>query len=76
MTFYNYCCLEYLDYLLAAYDENPARLNPQNMHISNEDTWNIVGSLIKQEYSPSSTFVNNKLGAIQVALVVPIFPYF
>lgn len=44
------------------------------MHISNEETWNTVGSLIKQEYSPSSTFVNNELGGIQVALVLTIYP--
>uniref|UniRef100_A0AAR5P2E8 Carboxylesterase type B domain-containing protein n=1 Tax=Dendroctonus ponderosae TaxID=77166 RepID=A0AAR5P2E8_DENPD len=56
---------QYLDNTLQAYDDTPGFLNPQDLHINNEPTWAEVGNLIKEEYSPSSTFVNNKLGAIQ-----------
>lgn len=59
--------LAYLDNTLQAYDSTPGFLNPQDLHIDNEPTWAEVGNLIKEEYSPSSTFVNNKLGAIQVS---------
>ncbi|KAL1506636.1 hypothetical protein ABEB36_005961 [Hypothenemus hampei] len=52
------------DYL-TAYDNTPSLLDPQDMNIQGEKAWSEVGRLIKNKYSPSSTYVNNPLGVLQ-----------
>ncbi|CAG9773114.1 unnamed protein product [Ceutorhynchus assimilis] len=56
---------EYLQWTLSVYDQNPSYLVPQNMHITDENTKQLVGQAIKQEYSPNGQMENNLLSGIQ-----------
>ncbi|KAL1506637.1 hypothetical protein ABEB36_005962 [Hypothenemus hampei] len=55
-----------IDFTMNSYDTQPGYLVPQDLHIDyGTKEWNEVGNLIKQEYSPLSTFANNKAAGIK-----------